>query len=103
MILAAPVAWIFDFSAKSSSRLTETMARAVEDKGQALARIERTVPAVRAAVAAGWERARPLIEAAHRSARVRLQRALEGHRRQTQRQAEAHTDEQESRKRGRGR
>ena len=89
--------------AGTQSRLTETMARAVEDKGQALARIERAAPAVRAAVAAGWERARPLIEAAHRSARARLQKALEGHRRQAQRQAEERPVEQESRKRGRGR
>ncbi|HQT62680.1 hypothetical protein, partial [Acidiphilium sp.] len=84
--------------------LTESIARAGEEKGQALARIERAAPAVRAAVAAGWERARPLIEAAHRSARARLQSALEGHRRrQAQRQAEDRPVEQENRKRGRGR
>ena len=75
--------------AGAQGSLTETMARAAEDKGQALARIERAAPAVRAAVAAGWERARPLIEAAHRSARARLQTALEGHRRQAQRKTEA--------------
>ncbi|MDE2343621.1 MAG: hypothetical protein KGL63_09580, partial [Betaproteobacteria bacterium] len=89
--------------ASAQGGLADTMARAGEEKGQTLARIERAAPAVRAAVAAGWERARPLIEAAHRSARARLQKALEGHRRQVQRQAGEQHAEQESRKRGRGR
>ena len=80
------------------------MARVAHHRDAALARIERAVPAVRQAVATGWEGARPLIEAAHRTARERLQRALEAHRRRHEQQrSEERPPEQEARRRGRGR
>jgi len=85
-------------------RVTEAMACAAQYRDTAFARIERAAPAVRRAVAAGWERARPVIEAAHRSARERLQKALEAYRhRHEQRAQERPTEQQQTRRRGRGR
>jgi len=85
-------------------RVTEAMARAGQHRETAFARIERAAPAVRRAVAAGWERARPLLEAVHRSARERLQRAVEAFRhRHEQRTEERPAEQQETRRRGRGR
>ncbi|MDD2765525.1 MAG: MobF family relaxase [Opitutaceae bacterium] len=84
-------------------RVSEAMSRAAQHRETALARIERAAPAVRRAVVTGWERARPMIEAAHRSARDRLQKALEAHRHRHEQRAEERPAEQETKRRGRGR
>lgn len=84
-------------------RVSEAMSRAAQHRETALARIERAAPAVRRAVATGWERARPIIEAAHRSARDRLRKALEAHRHRHEQRPEERPAEQVTKRRGRGR
>ncbi|HQT84972.1 MAG TPA: MobF family relaxase [Acidiphilium rubrum] len=59
-----------------NGRISEGMANVSRFRQAAIERLDRTAPAVRAAVAGTWEKTRPVIEHATASMRERLNRAL---------------------------
>jgi hypothetical protein len=72
-----------------NGRISEGMANVSRFRQAAIERLDRTAPAVRAAVSGTWEKTRPVIEHATAAMRERLNRVLGDYRqREDQRRAE---------------
>ncbi|MCW8309546.1 hypothetical protein AruPA_21275 [Acidiphilium sp. PA] len=74
---------------KPNGRISDGMANVSRFRQAAIEHLDRTAPAVRAAVAGTWEKTRPVIEHATAAVRKRLHRVLGDYRqREDQRRAE---------------